>query len=149
MKKKAIIFDLDGTIANVEHRRHFIEKHPKDWRSFKESCIVDEPNQWALLINKMIRNYDPTITIIIVSGREEDFRGASLDWLEKHAFSFNELFMRADNDNRSDDLVKEDLYKAHIEPFYEILFVIDDRNRVVKKWRDLGLVCLQCADGNF
>jgi len=31
----------------------------------------------------------------------------------------------------------------------KILFVVEDRSRVVEMWRGEGLVCLQCAPGEF
>ena len=52
--------------------------------------------------------------------------------------------------NRLDDkIVKECLYRTHVEPRFNVKFVLDDRNRVVDMWRSLGLKCLQVAEGNF
>lgn len=39
--------------------------------------------------------------------------------------------------------------RKNIKDKYDVLFAIDDRSSVVDMWRDLGLVCLQCAEGAF
>jgi hypothetical protein len=57
--------------------------------------------------------------------------------------------LAARNDNRPDEVIKLELYKLHVEPDYKILFVLDDRNKVVDMWRDNGLKCLQVANGDF
>jgi hypothetical protein len=62
---------------------------------------------------------------------------------------YNELLMRPNGDNRADDVVKEELFRARIQPRYSVAGVIDDRNRIVKMWRRLGLVCFQVAEGDF
>ena len=46
---KTIIFDVDGTIADVEHRRHHVTQQPTDWKSFKEQTRFDTPVQLSLI----------------------------------------------------------------------------------------------------
>jgi adenylate cyclase class IV len=57
--------------------------------------------------------------------------------------------MRKTGDNRPDNIVKKEIFDSNIKNNYYIEFVLDDRNKVVKMWRELGLTCLQVADGNF
>ena len=45
--------------------------------------------------------------------------------------------------------VKERIYRGHIEPEYEVLFVLDDRDSVVAQWRKMGVSCFQVAPGAF
>jgi len=52
-------------------------------------------------------------------------------------------------DYRDDRIIKEEIYREKIAPVYNALFVLDDRDRVVAMWRDLGLTCLQVANGDF
>ncbi len=70
-------------------------------------------------------------------------------WLELHGIPFNELLMRADNDYRSDEIIKEELYFNSINPRFDVVGVLDDRDRVVQMWRRIGLACLQVAPGDF
>jgi hypothetical protein len=56
--------------------------------------------------------------------------------------------MREAGDKCKDAIVKKELYETHIVPHYTVQFVLDDRDQAVAMWRDLGLTCLQVADGS-
>jgi hypothetical protein len=60
-----------------------------------------------------------------------------------------ELLMRTEGDHRSDDIVKKEIYEKRIAPQYDVVIVFDDRDKVVKMWRDLGLLCGQVYYGDF
>lgn len=149
MKQLAIICDLDGTLCNVDHRRHFLDETPPDWKSFNESCVTDKMNRWcAILLQRMRGGFYPC-QILLVSGRDEEYRPHTEEWLEQFDIWHNGLFMRKVGDDRPDEVIKEEIYRTHIQPHYDVLFVVDDRKKVVDMWRRIGLVCLQCAEGNF
>ena len=152
MRTKAIIVDLDGTLCNNEHRRPLVENPgPKDWEKFGERLIDDTANEWCVkLVGAMaLRGY----YIAYVTGRSEQYRELTLRWLNRHGCLDTSkrvgLYMRAPDDNRDDTVVKSDIYACEIEPNYDVLFCVDDRQRVVDMWRSLGLTCLQCAKGDF
>lgn len=150
MKQKAIIVDIDGTLANIEHRRHHVEKKPPDWKAFNAAMKDDTVNEWcAKLIRAMqYQHYE----IIFVTGRCEEYGGITQHFLKNsgiqtaHPYT---LFMRKDDDFRKDSIIKAEIYIHDIEPNYDVIFCIDDRKQIVDMWRSLGLVCLQCAEGNF
>lgn len=156
-KKKAILVDLDGTLANCDHRRHHVETIPKNWEAFFAGIPDDKVNHWCmdLVYGYHANAYD----IVFMTGRMELHRDVTMKWLHKNVgmltdaggrgFYRTELFMRANNDFRPDHETKLDLYKTHVQPHYDILFAVDDRASVVKMWRSIGLTCLQCADGDF
>lgn len=145
-KLDAIIVDIDGTLSNSDHRQHFMQQKPKDWAAFYAGLSNDEPNQWC---TDLMARYDETMSIILVTGRPNDFFQPTVDWLHKHYINWHALFMRNSGDFRADYIVKEEIYKTLIEPKYDVLFCVDDRQQVVDMWRRNGLVCLQCAPGNF
>ena len=89
------------------------------------------------------------MNIIIVSGRPASAKVDTVHWLNKHSVCYDAIYTRADGDFREDSLVKYEIYKEYIEPFYDVQFVLDDRNQVVKMWRDEGLKVLQVAEGDF
>lgn len=57
--------------------------------------------------------------------------------------------MRKNNDFRPDEEIKKEIYFDKIINNYNILFILDDRAKVVKMWRELKLTCLQVDDGDF
>lgn len=146
MKKAAIIVDLDGTLADIAHRRVHVEGKKKDWKSFNQNIIEDALNFWC---REIIRRMIPDHEILLVSGRTEELREETLAWLKKFEVPFTELFMRKRGDHRDDTVVKREIYRHSIRPTHDVLFVIDDRAKVVRMWRDEGLVCLQCDWGDF
>jgi predicted kinase len=138
-KTVAIICDLDGTLCLHNGRS------PYD----TDKCDTDEINP---AIQTLLNDWKGTMDypIIFVSGREEKYLDKTLAWLKKHDLDENMfIYMRSTGDKRPDDVVKEEIYKEKIEPFFNISYVLDDRNRVVDMWRRNGLTCLQVAEGDF
>ncbi len=60
-----------------------------------------------------------------------------------------QLFMRPTGDQRNDGIMKEIMFNEHIRGKYNVRFILDDRDRVVSKWREMGLTAFQVAPGNF
>lgn len=152
MKRKAIIVDIDGTVSDNTHRQHFISYDPKDWDSFFGDASKDTPYVEAVeCVNAFAASGHD---VIFVTGRAEKCRNDTTDWLIERAglrvraLNFS-LFMRQDGDFRHDDAVKREVYERHIYPQWDVRLVLEDRARVVKMWRELGLTCWQVAEGNF
>lgn len=93
--------------------------------------------------------------IIFVSGRPESCREDTVAWLNAPGVLVcdddNPLYMRTTGDRRPDTIVKRELFDKYIRPQeYFILGVFDDRNRVVRMWREqLGLTVFHVADHDF
>jgi len=149
-KPLAVICDLDGTLCDIDHRLHFI--HPpegvkKDWKSFSESLRTDGINQWC---REILWNFeDKGKNIVLCSGRSDNYKDLTIDWLNNNHIYYTNLFMRHRDDYRKDDIVKEVILDFEILTRYRPYFFIDDRKSVVDMWRKRGYTCLQCADGNF
>lgn len=150
IKHPAIIVDLDGTLCNIDHRLHFIKSEgKKDWKGFFGSIIYDRVNIWCLtIINKFKKDH----LIIFCSGRPSDYEQITLTWINNYFESgrdYDKLYMRERNDYRNDFLIKQIIYRFNIKPQYNVLFCLDDRERVVEMYRNEGLTVLACAKGDF
>lgn len=130
----AIICDLDGTIALIGDRS------PYD----AAKCEIDQ-------VNEPVRSILDTSgkKIIFLSGRDDQFKPQTLAWLSKYNIYFDELHMRRSGDTRKDSIIKQEMYEQIILNKYNVAFVLDDRDQVVRLWRDLGLTCLQVDYGDF
>lgn len=136
----AIIVDIDGTLAHMNGRS------PYDATKYED----DEFDEVIYAIVEAWRERNPDGVVLVMSGRNEaDGRGPTVRWFRKHGASYSWLIMRAAGDNRNDAIVKDELFEQFIAGKYNIDFVLDDRNQVVKMWRAKGLKVLQVADGNF
>ena len=142
-----IIFDVDGTLMDISHRKKFVESKPKDWDSFREQTPDDKPIteifQVAIALQKAGHR------IIIASGRNRSQRGITLKQLMAEGLVFIDLFMRSDKDYRSDVVLKKEMLGAMRRKGYNPKMVFDDRSSVVQMWRDEGLRVAQVAPGDF
>ncbi len=141
-----VLVDLDGTLSDCEHRKHFIEKTPKNWKEFLDPRRVSS-DPLVEPVAKVVRALADTYPIIYVSGRTKALYGPTKEWLTKHDLWIppHKLFMRPLNDFRSDVVVKRELL-ATIRKEWNPWLAIDDRTSVVAMWRDEGLTCLQVND---
>lgn len=137
--RKAIIVDIDGTLAKMNGRSPF------DWSRVGEDS-VNQPIKTLVMAMKKLQLY----TIIIFSGRDGVCRTETINWLIENRIHYDKLFMREEGNNEKDSIVKRRLFDTFINGKYEVEFVLDDRNQVVDMWRkDLGLTCLQVDYGDF
>jgi len=127
IKKQTIIFDVDGTIADVEHRRHFVSQKPADWKSFREQTKFDTPVEWVCDIAKRFIAQGDNVAFF--SARNESEREITekqiSEWIGK---GHQGLFLRPDGDFRRDDEFKSDLADKFEEVGGKIDIVFDDRN---------------------
>ena len=149
-KRHCFIFDLDGTLANIEHRLHCIrveEGRKPDWNRFNELCIYDTP---ILPVVNMARLLADTHHIVICSGRmaTKSVSDKTQKWLKLNHITYSALYMREENDYRPDHIIKEECYNQIVLKYF-IAGVFDDRKSVVDMWRSKGLICYQVADEAF
>lgn len=134
---EAVIFDIDGTLAD-----HTGVRNPYD-SSLYHLDNVHEP------VRELLWFLSEHYHIVIASGREDTYRSETEQWLFDNEISYADLVMRKGGDLRNDSIVKYELFRNEIAPFYNVRFTVDDRNRVVDMWRAMGLTCFQCRPGDF
>lgn len=143
MKKKAIVVDLDGTLADIRHRLDLVRSDRPDFDAFYSRVFGDEVNEWCreLMLSMWAAGHD----VIIVSARPERCLKTTREWLRAKDVTYTDLHLLrgAAGDNTPD----QDLKRAWLRRFGKdrILFTVDDRQRVVDMWRAEGVPCLQCA----
>lgn len=140
---RAVIVDIDGTIATTTTRSHY------DYTP--EAILTDAPRNNVIEIIKGFMmsqsEYGVPTKLIIVSGRKDSCKEATTQWLHNNDVYPDELYMRAEGDDRNDAIVKKEIYDEHIKGKYNVLGVFDDRPRVIRQWRQLGLTVFDCGMG--
>jgi predicted kinase len=136
-KQNCYIFDIDGTLAKMNGRS------PYDYSKVE----TDIPNHNITMIARTLKASG--LPIVIVSGRTDDCKEETMQWLSAHSIPFDDIYMRETGDIRNDAIVKKEIFDKYLKDRYNILAVFDDRNRVVDMWRSLGITCLQVEYGNF
>jgi hypothetical protein len=134
------IFDLDGTFAFLGDRSPYDASRAEG----------DEVNAAVNFVYQAIRAGKPETAILLISGREERWRPETERWLAKHDVKYEGLYLRRTGDRRKDTVVKREIYDRHIAGKYSVQVVFEDRDQVVRMWRDdLKLPCFQVAWGDF
>lgn len=148
-KARAVIWDLDGTLADCNHRRPLIP----DWKAFHAGIPKDTPitpmkwlhNQLVHAANFLSKD---TFVNLYVTGRPEKYREETLEWLDTNLGmerSSLYLYMRGNEDFRKNHEYKQALL-VELREKYEIILAFDDSNKVVDMWRANGVYCLACPD---
>jgi phosphoglycolate phosphatase-like HAD superfamily hydrolase len=144
---KTIIFDVDGTISDCDHRRHFVEKN-NDWKSFKEQTVNDTPVQWVCDIAKRFIAQGDQVAFF--SARNESEREITEQQIQMWIGDGHKgLFLRENDSYDPDEVFKANLADKFEEIGGKIDLVFDDRNKVVDMWRARGTTVVQVADGDF
>lgn len=148
---RIVIVDIDGTISKVGDRLKYIQQTPEDWDSFYANCFEDEPIME--IIDLVYSLYLQGYKLVFCTGRRESCRDMTIKWLDKYfepeVSKYSTLLMRHNNDYRHDSEIKPELLKEAGISLSSISFILEDRNSMVAKWRELGVICLQVAEGDF
>jgi len=149
--KKTAIFDLDGTLALIDKRRALAAKDNGkiNWKTFfaPDNIQLDEPNTPVIEMAKMLKAQGHSV--VIFSGRDSISRTETIAWLNKFGVPFDVLKMRPQGTFTPDDVLKQDWLDQLFPDRSDVLCIFDDRDKVVKMWRDNGISCFQVAPGNF
>ena len=152
-----IIFDIDGTLADVEHRRHFLSGAKPNWGQFFDRMVDDPPLRDVCLLAELLGDHplvnQGAIKLFLFSGRPETHRKETEDWLNIHVRSYFRkavaLLMRGEGDYRADTIVKKEMLHSIQGQGYEVRLVVDDRPSVVEMWKAEGLTVLAHDSGEW
>ena len=141
-KRPAWIFDVDGTLVNVDpilnillNKDRSSESFKKNYDEFHKASINCEPNQEVVNMALGIRN---NLDIIVVTARKEKYRALTARWLKNNDVQHDALFMRQDDDNREDYEVKKDILE-HIKEYWDVRHAVDDHPGIIKLWEENGI----------
>ena len=135
----AFIFDVDGTLALMNGRNPFdCTKALEDLNNYPVTELLE-----------IIRSTD-CYKIIILTGRNATYAQVTKDWFRKVGLIYEEMYTRAENDDRKDSIIKKELYEQHIKGKYDVMGIFDDRPQVRRMWIEEGLFVFSCyQDPNF
>lgn len=152
---KTVIFDLDGTLADITKRREMSTKENGkiDWNIFFEPNNIwfDLPNEPVITMAQLLSHKH---RIVIFSGRSKSTKDETKRWLKKFDVPFDILKMRPTSNDWK--FMPDDELKQHwLDTLFpddkknDILCVFDDRQKVVDMWRRNNVTCFQVDEGNF
>lgn len=141
------IFDIDGTLANGDRRQHYLQTSPKNWDGWYSEVIRDKLH---LDVAKFVDyGISRGIKINLCTGRDERCRVDTEKWLRDYEVKYDILYMRRHKDFRNDEIIKKEMLDDMRSRGYNPTMAFEDRDRVVKMWRENGIRCMQVAPGDF
>lgn len=151
MKTLTVIFDLDGTLALIDKRRALAAKPDGkiNWKTFfaPENIQLDEPNIPVIKTFQAMKAAG--FRVGIFSGRDSISRKETESWLAEMGIAPDFFRMRPQGTFTPDDVLKKEWLDQEIGDGHEIMCVFDDRDKVVRMWRDNGIACFQVNWGDF
>ena len=132
--KKAVVFDLDGTIADTTdiYAQHK-DNHPEFLEKVKEAKPFDH------IVEKMKKAKEKGRDVVILTARSAHYRKETKDWLNSNNIPYDALFMRHQDDHRKDKKVKKELLKEEVLPNFNVKKAYDDKKKNVKMFRKEGI----------
>ena len=137
--KTAVIFDMDGTLADVSSIRHYLKpniNHGKDFDRFHMESVNVPPHDYV--VNAAQVAYILGHSILIVTARKHMWRDQTAWWLAMNRVPSDMLMMRGNNDHRKDYEVKKDMLNT-IRKAYNVIHAWDDNPNIIKLWEENGI----------
>jgi predicted kinase len=137
-RRQAVIFDMDGTLAEISRIRHYVNGKGKyrDFDTFHRSAVWVPANEAVLEMTKDARKAG--LEVVIVTAREERYRDSTQKWLDDHGVDYANIYMRPLGDMRKDGIVKKEILKD-IKQHYDVVHAVDDRPEVIDVWHNAGI----------
>jgi FMN phosphatase YigB (HAD superfamily) len=147
---RIVVVDLDGTLCNSAHREHLARA--QQWDEFHSLLYLDEP--WPDVAS-LLPLLSESFVVVALTGRTDRYQTPTLRWLMKHNLEqhIDFLLMRPDGDFRSDAALKPALLDTWLEEqqatHADVMFILEDRDKMVEAWRELGHSCFQVRNGGY
>jgi hypothetical protein len=133
------VFDIDGVLADVSHRVHFLERRRQDWGGFFRAAVDDAVlPEGAALVHEAAKDCE----IAYLTGRPEVCRQDTLEWLHAQGFPDGELVMRSNRDHRPARKAKPPLL-AQLAEGRVVAVVVDDDLEVCDAYEEAGWTVLR------
>jgi FMN phosphatase YigB (HAD superfamily) len=149
IKRPAWIFDVDGTLADVDPLLHWISNQDRASESFKQNfekfhseSIYCRPHAEVVdMLWEKVNKFD----IIVVTARQEKWRAHTAYWMVNNNIPHTAMFMRQDADSRPDYEIKKDILE-HVKLFWDVKHAVDDNPNIIRLWEENGIPTTKIGD---
>jgi hypothetical protein len=141
---RAVIFDIDGVLADAAGRQHFLDWG--DWKAFFEACgddpVIDE-------IDRLLDLLDGSLQIILLTGRPRRVMPHTTAWLERFQVRWDLLIMREFGDYSGvEDFKRRALHDLRAQGF-DVLLALDDDPKNHAMYVAEGVPCIYIHSGYY
>jgi hypothetical protein len=133
VRRDAVIFDVDGTLADVASIRHYVEGPTKNFNKFHAAASLVPPHREVADLAASLKQAG--LVIVVVTSRKEQWRWHTATWMRKWEIEYDHLYTRADRDGRRDVDVKRDILVAILRT-YDVVLAVDDNPSIIALWNE-------------
>lgn len=138
IKNPCVIVDVDGTVANNDHRIHLIQSKPKKWQAFFDASADDVPIEPVKLIVNLVYHFT-NVSVVIMTARDSAHKELTEDWLKKHDIRYDHFYCRTAKDKREDFVVKREILEQIKADGFTPIMAFEDRKQVKRMFEAEGL----------
>lgn len=141
------VFDIDGTIANNEHRSHllpFSDLHlTSSWKDYNKACSGDSP---IIPMINMMNALAESSQVYIMTSRSDEVEWRTLEWLQDNEVEYDSIYMRSRHDNRKDYKIKEEWLNEISDGDKSNVVIFEDNPQVIKHLRSCGYTVMAVCE---
>lgn len=149
VRKTHYVFDLDGTLANCDHRQDFALN--KDWDTFHSLCHLDTMYEDVCELFHLLETHADFV--MIVTGRDSAYRRQTEQWLHENGLYPDVILMRPEGNRDADHIMKlalvDEYFGSRQEAMDAIVCWFEDRDALVENLRNVGITVLQVKAGSY
>lgn len=142
----AVVFDVDGVLADASGRQHYLSGLRRDWDAFFEAAGGDPliPE-----VGRLLELLDPALRVILLTARPASIRRDTVAWLERCELRYDLLVMRSGGDYLRAVEFKRRETKALVEYGFSLRLALEDDRRNLEMFEEEGVPCLYVHSGYY
>lgn len=141
------VFDIDGTIANNEHRSHLLPSSDlhltSSWKGYNKACSGDSPIIPMINMMNTLADLSP---VYIMTSRSDEVEWMTLEWLQDNDIEYDSIYMRSRHDNRKDYKMKEEWLNEISGGDKSNVVIFEDNPQVIKHLRSCGYTVMAVCE---
>ena len=141
---RAVIFDIDGVLADAAGRQHYLDWG--DWRSFFDACgddpVIEE-------IERLLELLASDLSIVLVTGRPRRVMPHTMAWLERYRIRWDLLIMREYGDYSGVDEFKRNVVHDLLRYGFDLRLALDDDPKNHAMYVHEGVPCIYIHSGYY
>jgi hypothetical protein len=141
MPRNLVLFDLDNTICDMNHRIHLIDRADPDWDAFEKECKNDPPIESTIRTANAYKSAG--LSVWLWTGRSDAVLDDTVDWLKRRGVQYDQLLMRPKGDFTATTRLKRDWLDNAPVPRNRVLCAFDDDPNIVRMLLDEGVLVYQ------
>lgn len=142
----AVVFDIDGVLADASGRQHYLAGYRRDWDAFFEAAGGDPliPE-----VARLLELLEPSLTVVMLTARPAQIRADTVEWLARHRLRYDLLVMRTGGDYLRAVEFKRRECQALQAYGFDLRLALEDDRRNLEMFEAEGVPCLYVHSGYY